>query len=317
MTDPPLLSVTAACFCEWRGARLVTWLQDLYPEVAMRLNVPLVSGIAGRFLQRLRDWSARVAAANVTIGSRMRDYLVSRGVASDTIEIISNWADERSIVPVPRDANPLRGDHALEGKFVVGYSGTLGRAHEFDTLLAAARLLFAHDDVVFVFFGGGYSLGRLKERVEREKLSARFRFLPLQPRDRLAQSLSLPDVHWVSLRPELEDCIVPSKIYGIAAAGRPMIAIAGDDGELDRLSRSLGLCAMVRPGDGRGLAEAILHLHGNEAAREEAGARTRSLSETRFSSIASLNAWVDLLDRICRDAVASESVEPFDARPVD
>jgi glycosyl transferase family 1 len=118
---------------------------------------------------------------------------------------------------------------------VVGYSGNLGRAHEFDTILAAAMQLKNHPRIAFVCIGGGHSFDDLAHCVEKAGIGHLFRFFPYQDRSLLKYALGAADVHWISLKPQLEGLIVPSKFYGIAAAGRPIIAIAAKDGEIARL----------------------------------------------------------------------------------
>ena len=216
-----------------RGLHLVNWLQDLYPEVAMALGVPFVQGPLGRGLLRLRDASLRAADANVVVGERMAEMTRARGIAPERIHVIPNWCDDENIQPIAAADNPLRRDWGLADRFVVGYSGNLGRGHEFQTVLAAAEHL-RHDDqrLCFLFIGGGKKFAELADAVRERGLDQVFRFLPYQERGLLRLSLGVADVHLMSLKPELEGLIVPSKLYGIAAAGRPIIAIAAPDGEI-------------------------------------------------------------------------------------
>ena len=122
-----------------------------------------------------------------------------------------------------------------------------------------------------------------------------FRFLPYQDRDRLKYSLGAPDVHWLSLRPELEGLIVPSKFYGIAAAGRPIIAITAPAGEIARLveTHRCGLC--IEPGNGAQLADTILDLQKNPQAVVEMGQRARAMLDAHFTRRVALAAWSRLL----------------------
>src|SRR5262249_41317118 len=152
--------------------------------------------------------------------------------------------DDETIVPIGPMSNPLRAQWHLQDKFVVGYSGNLGRAHEFDTILAASGHFRNNPNIIFLFIGGGHRSGKLASRVKAQELGDVFRFLPYQRDEDLKYSLSVPDVHWISLRPELEGLIVPSKIYGIAAAGRPIIAVTARSGEIASLVRAYD-CGVV------------------------------------------------------------------------
>ena len=139
MTDPPLLSIVGMHAARRRGAHLVNWLQDIYPEVAIELGVPLIKGPVAGLLSYLRNASLNAADANVVVGERMAEKLRTFGVASDRVHVIPNWCDDEQIMPVAAGENPLRSKWQLDDKFVVGYSGNLGRAHEFDTAPCGSR----------------------------------------------------------------------------------------------------------------------------------------------------------------------------------
>ena len=225
MTDPPLLSILGMHIARRRGVRVINWLQDIYPEVASELGIPFIRGPVSTILRAARDASLRAADANVVVGNLMAEKLKQLGVAPERIEVIPNWCNDESIVPIGAASNPLRTQWHLQDKFVVGYSGNLGRAHEFDTILAASEHFRNDPNIIFLFIGGGHRGDELARRVKAQELTHKFRFQPYQRDEDLKYSLSVPDVHWISLRPELEGLIVPSKVYGIAAAGRPIIAV--------------------------------------------------------------------------------------------
>jgi len=294
-TDPPLLSVVVARAISGKGAILVNWLQDVYPEVAAHLGVPFVKGPVSNILARLRDRSLKQAYKNVVLGVRMADVVQQRGVQSDKIAIVPNWTDDQEIMPVPHSSNHLRREWGLEDKFVIGYSGNLGRAHEFDTLLEAARQLRDREDIVFLFIGSGHHFARLKALVDEFGIAKRFQFRPYQARKDLKNSLGVADVHWLSLRPELEGLIVPSKFYGIAAAGRPTIAVTAADGEIGRLVEEHKCGVQVNPGDGAGLAKAIVRLADDRPGVEEMGRRARSMIDMTYNRNSGIRTWDELL----------------------
>ncbi len=294
-TDPPLISVPAGWVAGWRGARLVNWLQDLFPEVARALGMDLAKGAVGGWLLWLRNRSLQGAAMNVAIGEGMRRRLLDLGVDPARIAVVHNWSDDARIRPLAAVANPLRLEWGLADRFVVGYSGNLGRAHESGTLLAAAELLRGQTDIVFLFIGGGASLEGLRAEAKRRgHLNLMFR--PYQPTERLGESLTLPDVHLVVLRPEMEGLIVPSKFYGIAAAGRPTVFVGSPEGEIAGLLSSGSAGLAVAEGDGAGLAGAILRLRDDPGLRETMGRHARRLCDERFSREKALGRWKRVLE---------------------
>jgi glycosyltransferase involved in cell wall biosynthesis len=308
-TDPPMLSLIAAPVCKLRGARLVNWLQDIFPETAEALGVGGRGAKAlYRVLRWLRDRSLNVAHTNVVLGERMAERVCGLGTSPERVRVIANWADGSAIEPIEREANTLRMAWSLADAFVVGYSGNLGRAHEIKTLLEAMRIVEdragaattsaaaapSSRGVRWLFIGSGALFEPLKAEVERRGLTS-VRFEPYQPRALLAQSLSAADVHLVSLRPELEGLIVPSKFYGICAAGRPIVFIGDDDGEIARLIRRHECGRSVHAGDGAGLAQAILELSADPAVCQGLGQRARQVFDAEFDKSIAMAQWDELL----------------------
>jgi colanic acid biosynthesis glycosyl transferase WcaI len=299
MTDPPLLSIPAARAAKSRGAHLVNWLQDLYPEVAIELGVRIFNGRLGNAVSYMRDRSLRSAVANIVVGARMADKL--RDLQLGNIHIIHNWTDDKEIAPLRAADNPFRHLWGLQDKFVVGYSGNLGRAHEFETLLAASRRLRTHPHIVFLFIGGGHGMDALAAQVKAQGLEASFRFIPYQDRSLLKQSLGVPDLHWLSLKPELEGLIVPSKFYGIAAAGRPTLAVTAPDGEIAKLVRDHHCGLVVAPGRGDELAASILRLSNSPTTLAEMGNKARAMLDEQFTRRQAFERWRKILGQIDAD----------------
>jgi glycosyltransferase involved in cell wall biosynthesis len=283
--------VPAAFAAGLRGAILVNWVHDLFPEIAEELGVIRPRGFVARQLRRLRDFSLRAASTNVVVGTLMQNKVRDRG-GKTTLR--SNWADGTAIRPLGRNGNRQRQDLGFGDRFVVGYSGNLGRAHDDDSIFDAMTMLEGDDRFRFVFTGSGASYERLRRNCERSGLS-NVVFRAYQPRENLAESLAMPDVHLVTLRPELEGLVVPSKFYGIAAAGRPAIMIGDEDGEIGAVIRD-GNCGIVVPqGEPGALADAIRELAADPERTERLGANARALFESRYDAPIALDAWNELL----------------------
>jgi colanic acid biosynthesis glycosyl transferase WcaI len=305
MTDPPLISLVAMHMAERRGAYLVNWLQDIYPEVAVALKVSFLKGPILRTIAQLRDRSLKTATANVVVGTLMADKVAARGVARDRIHVIANWSEDNAIIPIAASNNLLRQQWALTDKFVVGYSGNLGRAHEFGTVLAAAEQLRSNAGIVFLCIGGGHQMARLAAQAHERGLT-NFQFRDYQDQAILRLSLSVPDVHWISLKPELEGLIVPSKIYGIAAVGRPIFAICAKDGEISRLVEQHQCGVVIAPADADALVKSILRLAKNVPLRTKMGQQARAMLDSNFSRQQALRRWQSLL----RDLDKSTELAP-------
>ena len=294
-TDPPLLSILAAPIAKAKRAALINWQQDVFPEVASHLGANPLPSWLDKGLRRMRDASLRAATMNVSIGSRMREYFLTRGIPDSKLCVIENWADGDAIQPKPTSASALRARLNLVDRFVVCYSGNLGRAHEFDTLLGAAEALKGDPTFVFLIIGSGAKMEALKQGVATRGLD-NFRFLPYQSRDALEDSLAAADVHLVSLLPALEGLIVPSKLYGILAAGRPLIFIGDSDGELGRVIERTGCGRQVTVGDSAGLVDSLRNLEMEPKLLVHMGARARQLLCAEYSLQRALERWFKLIE---------------------
>jgi glycosyltransferase involved in cell wall biosynthesis len=234
------------------------------------------------------------ADLNVVLGLHMQNRLISEGVGKARIKIIHNWADEDAVHPVTKGENRLGKEWGLSDKFVVGYSGNMGRAHEFGAILDAAEMLRKRTDIVFLFIGDGGSRPWVEEQVSTRNLTNVI-FKPYQPRERLAESLSVPDVHFISLKPRLEGLIVPSKFYGIIAAGRPVLFAGSPTGEIANMIKKAKCGVSVELEDARALAAAIEHLVEETGHCAQMGINARAAFDRFYGMEKSLQAWSEVL----------------------
>ncbi len=278
-TDPPLLSVPLGLAARFKGAKHVNWLQDIFPETAAELGLKIARGPAGKIAGYIRDLSLRRAELNVVIGPRMAIRVAGFGVPASRIYEIQNFCDDEAIRPIDPADNPLRASWGFtRDDFVVGYSGNLGRAHDLSTFLDAAERLREQKDIKFLFVGGGHLRTLLDEEARKRNLTS-IVTRPYQPRSHLAQSLSAPDVHWVSLLPSLEGLILPSKLYGIAAAGRPLIMVGDPDGDISRWSVYGEFGFSVQVGASDSFESAVLALRNDRARTRKMGLNARAFLE--------------------------------------
>ena len=292
MTDPPLLGLVAGPVARLRGARYVNWLQGLFPESTVAVRTPKLPRSLVRLLCWMRDRSLRRADANVATGERMAERL--RGSGARGLQVIPNWPHEDAIRPLPAGDSRLRQRLCLLERFVVGYSGNLGLAHDWEAILALARALAGEPRIVFLIGGGGHGYDALRERAEAERL-ANVVFQPYHPMEFLSDSMAAADLHLVSLRPELEGLVVPSKFYGIAAAQRAVGFIGDPDGEIGRLVRKHELGFAIAADQTARIAAEITRLADDPEAVMRQGSAARNLLEARFSRDEMHRRWHDLM----------------------
>jgi glycosyltransferase involved in cell wall biosynthesis len=255
------------------GARFVFLCEDVFPEVA-ELVEDFQSATVMRALDRLNRYLLREADAVVALGERMKRRLVEeKGADPSRVHVIHNWADCRAITPGPRD-NPFARAHGLVDRFVVMHSGNVGLSQNLDVLVEAAARLQSDPRVVVLVVGEGSRRERL-ERAAAERGLTNLRFLPYQPKELLHESFAAADAFLVSLKPGLEGYIVPSKLYGILAAGRPFIAATDPSSEVAAIASEHHCGLLATPSDAGSLASQIAMLASDPRLAATLGANAR------------------------------------------
>lgn len=275
LSDPPFISSVGVLVARRHHAPLLVVTHDVFPEIAVelgRLRNPLL--IAA--LDRAVRFGLRRADRVVAIGETMRRRLAHKGVAFDRMRVIPNWTDTRALSPRPRD-NAWAREQNLVGRFVVMHSGNVGHAQDLDTLVRSLTFLRDLHALRVIVIGSGARHAELVSLAKR--LDVEIDFLPYQPRERLAESLSAASVHVVGLGRGLSGFVVPSRMYGILAVGRPVIVAADGDSETARIARATGCGVVVPPGRPELLAQAIRAAHDGELDLDEMGRRARAYAE--------------------------------------
>jgi glycosyltransferase involved in cell wall biosynthesis len=303
MTDPPLIGVSAGIAALFRGAKLIHWTQDVYPEIAAALTPHRwLRGLSG-----VRNALWRRATVCVTLGTDMRSLLEEAGVGAERLSVAPNWAPA-GIRALPRGKpSNLRAHWGLRGRFVVAYSGNLGRVHDLTPVLDLAQAL-RDDAVSFIFIGSGAGEADLRRGAAERRLT-NVSFLPPQPRESLSESLAVADLHLVTLLPGCERLVFPSKLYGIAASGRPLLFIGPADCEVARTVREHDLGLTTTREKVAAAAGEILQLSRRSDSWERHAAAARAFAATHTAETA-VARWTALLARL-----SGESPLPAGACP--
>ena len=297
-TDPPILGLAAYLAARRFRVPFVMAYKDIFPEVA-RLLEDFQSETAYRVLQAVNRFLARKADRVVALGETMRRTLIE-GKGADPAKsiVIADWADCSEIVPGPKQ-NDFSRAHGLADKFVVMHSGNLGLSQGLETLVHAAEGLRGVGDLEVVFVGEGVKKQALQDDVRARGLE-NVRFLPFQPKARLGESFASADVFVISLKAEMAGYIVPSKLYGILAAGRPYVAAVEEVSEVAAITRRYDCGLLAEPGKPRDLADKILALYRDRPLAERLGANARRAA-LEFDRSKQVTAYYELF----RDLVAS------------
>jgi colanic acid biosynthesis glycosyl transferase WcaI len=296
VTNPPLLPWVCCAAHRVTGLKYVLLIHDVYPDIAVSLGALKEGGWIARGWRLLNRLAYAAARRIVVLGRDMREVIereVEAG-ASSRIEIIPNWADGENIVPIPREQHLALDHNGAPSRFIVGYSGNIGRFHEIETILDAATRLEAEADFLFLFYGDGKQV-ELVKRAAGSIRNETVLLMPFQPRERLGLTLTGCDVGLVTLKGGLSGLAVPSKLYGVLAAGKPVVVVGPEDCEAARLVREEKCGVIVRPGNGAGLAEALRRLRGSPATCAAYGAQARRVFERGYDLPTVAARWARLL----------------------
>lgn len=278
-TDPFLLPLLGRIFCWWHRCKLVVYLQDLYPDIAVILD-KVHEGWLTRFLRSRLFRAYRTAEAIVVLSDDMKKQLVSWGIDSSRIVCIENWVDTSSVFPV-KNGNEFRKSLQAENRFIVMHSGNMGLSQYLENVLDAAKLLSDRSDIEILLVGDGATRRSLETKAGELGLK-NVRFLPYQPRDQLAQSLSAADLHLISMHPQVHRCMMPSKFYGILASGTPVLAITSKESQLAQLIEENTVGFTATPNDPHELAEKLRWCADRRADLVEMGQRARMMAVENY-----------------------------------
>ncbi len=288
MSTPPLLALLLGRILGASHKAPVYYnVQDLYPDVAIAVGkVPHllqrpVRVIAGRLETGLTGIS--------TVGLQMQKVMRSRSRLP--VVQISNWADAREVQPLAPTAS-FRHEWGLAGRFVVQYAGNLGLCHDVELIAEVVELL-RNQPIDFLFVGTGAARPQLEQLLPRD---CRVHFRPFEPRENLSRVLATADVGWVNLAKGMSRYLVPSKAFGILAAGRPVLAVSDLHDDLYRVVRDHKVGVWAQAGDATAVSRAILRLHHDTVGRRQMGLNARRFAEDTWNRDTAVDAWCRWLD---------------------
>ena len=303
LTDPPIIGLAARRTARRTGARFVFLCEDIFPEVAALIE-NFQNRTVDRALERVNRYLLREADAVVALGERMRRRLVEeKGADPARVDVIHNWADCEAIVPGAKDNNGFSREHGLDDRFVVMHSGNVGLSQNLDVAIEAAARLQARERLVLAIVGDGARRAALERDVARRGLS-NVRFLPYVPKEQLHESFAAADVFLVSLKPGLEGYIVPSKLYGILAAGRPYVAAVDPSCEAAAIASEHGCGLVADPGSADDLAQKLAALYDDPEAARTMGNNARRIA-WRFDRRVAVQTYYNLFVRVAGVARAA------------
>jgi len=282
-TDPPVIGLAGLLAARRFRVPLVVVVQDLLPSERMS------GSVSSRMIRRTVDLYLQRADHVVAVGETMRRRLEDRGV--ERVTVIPNWVDTRAVHPVEKD---------FRDRFVVMHSGNIGYSQDLETLISAAKEL---PDIAVVIAGTG------ARRTELERAASgipNITFRPYVPEAQLSESLSSASLHFVGLSAGLSGYAVPSRLYGVLAAGRPVIVTADEDSEAAELVRFVGCGLVLPPGRPRELAEVIRGASSGSYDLRGMGARGRQYVMTHADRSIAVTRYRQLFATVLAESASRE-----------
>ena len=246
-TDPPVSGLLGICFGKLYNAKFIYSCKDLYPEIGIvtgRLTNPFLNLL----LKEINLLSFKLAHKVICLGDDMKRKIVKKGISEEKIEIVYDWANLENLYPINKNSNPFVKSHNLQNSFTVMYSGNIGLTQGLEKIVDVANYFKSNHSIKFLIVGDGANKTNLQKLVKEKELT-NIQFLPYQQRNELKYSLGAADIHLITIEKGLGGVMVPSKIYGILACGKPFIAWIDEDSEISVIAKKYNCGITLSPGD--------------------------------------------------------------------
>lgn len=280
LSRPPFVSIMGLVISRMRRAKFVYKVEDLYPDVAEELKVIKGNGLVSQIATWLTRFSLAKSDCIITLGQFMKKRLLEKGIDKQ-IHVIDNWANQSEIYPLAKEDTCFYKKWNLEDKFIIHYSGNMGMGHTFDTILEAASRLSVFNDIIFLFVGNGRKRSEIEEYVSKNRLN-NIQIKDYVPRETLNDNLNCADVSLITLRENMVGIMVPSKLYGIMASGKPIIFVGSKECEIAHIIKQHQIGYVIEDRDTDGFVEAIMNFKNNPEHRSKLGNSSRLAFTTYY-----------------------------------
>lgn len=301
MTDPPVAGIAGAFVARLGGRPFVYNIRDLYPDMAVGGDIVRPS----RWIERWEEMHRRAlrqATRVIVLGEDMRNRILSKGVAPERVVVVRDGTSLSASMPELSD--PIVQEIRSGFSFVALHAGNLGFYGAWGTLLKAAEIL-RNDGAGLVFIGDGANRTALEAASAN---SPNVRFLPFRPVEQVPHVMMAGDIHIVTVRRGLEGVVVPSKLYSILAAGRPVLAVAVAESDAACIVREAGCGLAADPDDPAGIAAAIRELRNDPARLLDMGRRARETAE-KYARVNELQRFVGIIEEAAREKNGGRHLE--------
>lgn len=294
-SSPPFLPYLIGAMCRMRRIPFIYIMYDLYPDFLAILGKLDSSTVLYRLWDYVSRWTLENAAAVVTEGRCVEQYIQSKFRAPLTnLRIVRTWASKREVYPLDRSQNSFFAKGLVPAdKFIVQYSGNIGLFQDFDVILSAASGISEDEGILFLIVGDGSYAKALDRSLLKLNLRTVVR-MPFQPEELKNELLNVANVALITLKPGMEKIGVPSKIYPALAAGLPILSVMSDDSEIATILREENVGRNVTDRSGRELAKTIRSLKSGQLPLSD----SREVFLRRFDVDVAVRHYQEILDSV-------------------
>lgn len=293
MTDPPFQGIVGAFVALLKRKPYAYNIRDLYPDMAVGGDI-VPPGLLALLWERMHRWALRRAKCVIVLGNDMRARIIAKGVEPSRVAVIRDGA-RLSKTGAPSTSSDPEVIRAIRSgfSFVLLHAGNLGFYGAWNTLITATREL-ANDGVGLVFVGGGALRGQLEIAASGAE---NIRFLDYFPSDKIPSVIASADAHIVTIKRGLEGVVVPSKMYGILVAGKPIVAVAPKETDVVSLGEKQGFAVAADPDKPKELVNVIRALTGDVKKLKAMGEAARNAAPS-YERCAELQKYLEVFERL-------------------
>ncbi len=265
-TNPPIVSIIPYLIKKLFRKPYIIIVYDVYPDIAVKLGIIKEFRFIAIFFRWLNVRVYNAAEKVVVIGVDMAELVrKSMKIADENkLSLIHNWSDKNTVTPIRKDENTFIKKYNLQKKKILLYSGNMGRTHNIEPILEAAKVLKDEENIIFIFIGSGAKKKKISDFKEQNGLNNILQ-LPYQPIEIISHTLSSADIAFVCLEKEFTGLSVPSKAYGIMAAKVPIIGLLDSQSEIAKMLKKHNCGLIWEDGSTQTLSELIIQMLNNES----------------------------------------------------
>lgn len=299
ISQPPILGGVLGVLGKWiKGGKLIYNIQDFNPEQTMAVGYAK-NKLLLNTVMAVDKFSCKNSDEVIVVGRDMQETLKNRfknkKVPSNVF--INNWINEKEIYPLEQNHPKIlafKEKYNLKDKFIIMYSGNIGLYYDLENIIKVIGEFKDREDVVFAFIGDGTVKSKIEEYVMENKLN-NVTFIPYQDKADLIYSLNAADIHWVVNAKGIKGVSVPSKLYGVMAAGKPVLGVLDEGSEARLIVEECNCGVCIEPGNYKEISRNIEYILNNKELIKSLGQNGRKYLEVNLTKDVSINKYKDTI----------------------